>query len=344
MREAGMDELRPRAKRARVSYTSSSAVADEMDVDIDVEGEGEEDYVGKGKGVAKKGGTAKKKRVAIFSSDEEFIDEDARHSPVRQVSSPLPSMSDGEYDQPSRTKPTRQRTMSWKAKEGGAGGTGSAAIKPSKGKAPAKSKAVKRDKDTSVKEIKMRDERKRTNPPPLPKPTLDTQEDTLLDIMDEEPMQISALTPSRPESSPETKKEEGSAGVVHSKEPTPPPVLPKKKKLPTIKKNKLSADGKSNSGASTTTPTQNQPSSGLPKPPGDKEKGRAGPSNRPPVAPSGPSSSKPKPAAPSEFDLRDKSAWNAIFKQVYRFYILFWVLCLSMCYATREVDRPHALG
>lgn len=303
-----MHELkRPQLKRSRKSYNLGTDNMDIEDDDDDVDVEiptpsSARPAQANGKTSAKKSGTTKKKRTAVFTSDEDFVDPDRANS--LSPAHPM-NISDGDYESESavRSKPVRQKTATWKVRA--AGGVVAGTSKAPRAAAPkgaaggSKGKTGKKDQ---VKEILMKDERRRTLTPPAcrtsaSQPQSQSQslqdEDITLDIVNDEPE--SSLP----------------ASTSQLKEPSPPP-QPKKKKLPTIRKNKPPV---STASAATTMPTQ--PISGLPSRPlvsittekgGEKDKivGISTPT----------AAGARKPVVTSDFDLRDKSAWASLFKQV----------------------------
>jgi len=120
-------EHRPVAKRARRSYSA----ADSMDVDVKDGGrEVDSQPTASNSGTAKptkKSSLVKKRRTAVFSSDEGDDEYNDNHSAIKgfsQDSSPLPSLdlSDRDYDHdlPAvHSKPKRQKNPTWKVRDAG---------------------------------------------------------------------------------------------------------------------------------------------------------------------------------------------------------------------------------
>jgi hypothetical protein len=358
------------AKRARRSYSA----ADSMDVDVKDGGmEVDSQPTAGNSGTAKptkKSSLVKKRRTAVFSSDEGDDEYDDNHSAIpkgfSQDSSPLPSLdlSDRDYDHdlPAvHSKPKRQKNPTWKVRDAGgkAASTGSGNRSGSAGKsgkgtvkragsaggakvAEGKGKVVKKE----PREIMMKDERKvgagstpavkretsiqgqskesqsQRSVPRLQVEMMKREEEEDEDVAMGTivgPVLRSSPASIAPPSLPPSKK----------KDPTPPPTAPapvpaptsapappKKVKLPTIRKNKPPGAATSTASQSQTKPvptssaaTASTSGAGADKPPIAATAG---------VTPSTGVGAR-KTQATSDFDLRDKSAWASIFKQVCTF-------------------------
>jgi hypothetical protein len=288
--------------------------------------------------------SGKKRRAAVFSSDEEEDDDDdsmdvATQStdPRQQGSSPLApqDLSDRDYDHDlpaARSKPVRQKTATWKVRDaGGPAGNGGPKAKAAKadagGTKAVKTKPVKKES----KETLVKDERKKTKTPPViasaPKTqaraqSKESQSQSRALKKKETKVEDVPVDDPAPPSSPPFKKEE----------PSPPPALPKKTKYPTIKKNKVP-------GPQTQTQVK-------PPPPASSSTTAAATAGAPDKAdvPSAATATTAaaagaprKTPATADFDLRDKSAWASIFKQV----IFCHSIGTEILICIRRVGRLH---
>lgn len=303
MREAGMEEERPAAKRMKraPSTPSDGMEVDQRDASMDVDIDGPENVALPTASASKAKGKRRRSSTAFSSGDDgDFAaggdddDDDFRDAKTQ--------LNDDDFDPElprAHSKPVRAKIATWKVRDGEeqaaprkAAKKAAPAAKSAKGKAAAKKE---KEKET----ILVKDERKQADPPAPPKLSRSQSssklakqrsksqaieeakdEDAPVDIFDEP---VAAASP----------KDEGSPPSAPAPAPASAPVVPPKKKLPTIRKNKPAASG---SGTPTT--------------------GKAGVNNsaNPDTKPLG--IAVPRPAATSDFDLRDKGAWASIFKQV----------------------------
>jgi hypothetical protein len=315
---------RPQLKRARKSYNLD---AEHMDVDDDMD----DDAPGSsstrltkadGKSSAKKAGAVKKKRTAVYSSDEDFVDSNRANS---QSPAPHLQLSDGDYEFESaaHSKPVRQKTATWKVRAAGgvAAGTskGSKAVGPKGTAAISRGKATKKDQ---TKEILMKDERKRAITPPMCQTSV-LQAQLQSQSLHDEDITLDVVNDHIPTLGPESSLP---ASASQPKEPSPPP-LPKKKKLPTIRKNKPAVFITAAGNAMPVNLFTALP----PKPPTvintekEKEKEKSGTSTSTLAA------AARKPVVTSDFDLRDKSAWASIFKQVRIWFLRIFIVVILLC-------------
>jgi len=255
-----------------------------------------------------------------------------------------------------RSKPVRQKNPTWKVRDaggpstgngnGGRNGGGTKAGKAAKaggastGPRVAKTKPVKKES----KEISMKDERK-TKTPPVKRET--SAPKIQAGAQSKESQSVSrAQLQVKKEVKKETKVEDIPVDIVNDsfpppspvvapplkkEEPTPPPptaapapatVPPKKTKYPTIKKNKPPGSAAAAATATTTatsTTTETQPQAKPPPPPPVPSSATTAPPSIldkaavPSTTATGAARTAP---ATADFDLRDKSAWASIFKQV----------------------------
>ncbi|KAF7976300.1 hypothetical protein HWV62_6997 [Athelia sp. TMB] len=300
MREADMEEQRPAAKRIRraQSTPSDGMQVDEQDANMDVDIDGLDNVPLPAASTSKAKGKRRRSSTAFSGDDGDFVaggdddDDNFRDAKIQ--------LSDDDFDPGlprAHSKPVRAKIATWKVRDGE---EQSAPRKPAKKAAPAAKSAKGRaaaKKEKEKETILVKDERKQVEPPATTAPpklsrsqsssklakqrsksqTIEEpkDEDAPVDIFDEP---VAAASPKQEASPPPA--------------PAPAPVAVPKKKLPTIRKNKPAASGSG-------TPTAGKAGASNPTNPDTKPLGIA----------------VPRPAATSDFDLRDKGAWASIFKQ-----------------------------
>lgn len=166
----------------------------------------------------------------------------------------------------------------------------------------------------------MKDERNRTDTPPVPKARShpksepkdeDVDMDLRVDVVNDSPSTHKKEAPSSP-----LKNEDPMQSLMTPPESTTPVSAPIKKKLPPIRKNKLPAESTPTASAtSTSTPVHKQSQSQLPKPPLEKDKGVPRPGSKPGTS-TLPSKPKLTAAGQPEINLSDKGVWDSMFKGV----------------------------
>lgn len=344
----------PAAKRARRSHST----VDEMEVDPPEASSAPAARTAK----PKKASSGKKRRAAVLSSDDDDFVDAATHAGNRdrRGSSPLPSLdvSDGDYDYDlpaARSNPVRQKNPTWKVRDAGGsvsvsgngnrvragtaakGGGGMGASKIGKGK------AVKKES----KEITMKDERKGTRTPPVKRETSAPNGQARAQSKESQP-QVRSRLQVKKEDKEDTEAHDVPLDIINDPAPSSPAVLvnnedpmqpapasvtvpapaatlPKKIKLPTIRKNKAPSAG-TGTGTGTSTPTQTQGK----QPPALTSTTPGAPTSDMSAAPAGGTRKVP---GTSDFDLRDKSAWASIFKQVFISLPICQFSCLTGYYS-----------